>query len=164
MNALTTPKLIRAWHENLIADADELVDFHARERQAHDAIATLLAALNALGSKEPKAQQETGWLLEHEDINPHQWLAAIKHQGREDGVLEWVTDSSKALRFARKQDAIDFAWLHAFVCEKANITEHMWCPHETRAQLTPVCACGAVGHDHFPSEDCGPLNTEKVQS
>lgn len=67
-----------------------------------------------------KPKDETGWLVELKGQVPT-WFAL---DDSEDG-WEWTTDSLKALRFGRKQDAQayidDIGWTEAFP------TEHMWC-------------------------------------
>lgn len=72
-------------------------------------------------------KQASGWLIEHEDHFPrHRWLRAYKYQGEHAGKLEWTEDSNTALRFARREDAVNFAWLHPDHCTLALITEHVW--------------------------------------
>lgn len=57
---------------------------------------------------------ENGWLIEQRGNVPCWW----------DGEGEWTTDSRKALRFARKQDAETYidevGWTEAFA------SEHIW--------------------------------------
>lgn len=71
--------------------------------------------------------RDTGWLLEHEDHRSgHRWLRAIKYSGDMKGAVEWTEDSNLALRFARRDDAVNFAWLFPEMCTLALITEHVW--------------------------------------
>lgn len=72
-------------------------------------------------------EQSSGWLIEHEEHSPrHRWLRAIKYAGDQKGTVEWTEDSNLAIRFARREDAINFAWLFPEFCVLALITEHVW--------------------------------------
>jgi hypothetical protein len=71
--------------------------------------------------------RETGWLIEDEDHFPkHRWLRAIKYVGDEKGTVEWTEDANLAIRFARRRDAVDFAWLFPNMTVMALITEHVF--------------------------------------
>lgn len=96
----------------------------------------------------------TGWLLEHEDHRTgHRWLRAIKYAGDVKGTVEWTDDSNLALRFARRIDAVDFAWLFPEMCTLALITEHVW---EDGAALETVALCP---HGMPLAENtCGPCS------
>lgn len=63
---------------------------------------------------------ESGWLIELRGQSPQWWYLG---DDGEDGQ-GWTSDSIKALRFARKQDAeayiADVGWTEAFA------SEHMW--------------------------------------
>lgn len=69
--------------------------------------------------------RETGWLIEAENHSLyHEWLSIRILSGQ--GVIEWTKDASEALRFARRGDAVGFAWLHKEHCTLALVTEHVW--------------------------------------
>lgn len=72
---------------------------------------------------------EHGWLIEAEEHLPrHEWLyvMSVSVLPPFTAVLDWTCDSARALRFARKQDAVAFAQLHPSICTLALITEHTW--------------------------------------
>ena len=72
-------------------------------------------------SQLPEAQGvERGWLLER-DRNGPEWLGI----NRVEAYVEWMwtKDSTKALRFARREDAENYA---GFVEDCWTITEHQW--------------------------------------
>jgi len=65
-------------------------------------------------------EQETGWLIETADSTraPRWWAPQAD--------MQWTSDASKALRFARKEDA---ETMIEFICiDRAKATEHMWLP------------------------------------
>lgn len=62
-------------------------------------------------------QIETGWLLERRDNSKIEWLALS------NGDWAWTGDSTKALRFARKQDADAMSEI---ISDAEYVTEHQW--------------------------------------
>lgn len=74
-------------------------------------------------------RSETGWLIEAEDHSRgYAWLRLVQWPGSTTKVdILWTADSSNALRFARREDAVAFAWLHPQHCTLALVTEHQWC-------------------------------------
>lgn len=71
---------------------------------------------------------ETGWLIER--LSPPEWYAGgpcTRWQWRHeiDAPDLWTTDASKALRFARKQDAETLIHFEGYI--GAIATEHQWC-------------------------------------
>lgn len=77
-----------------------------------------LAAMQANQQKD-----ETGWLIElRPDNGPPKWLdlsETLLHPS-------WTADSSKALRFARRDDAEAYYAFHIDDMPHTFITEHMW--------------------------------------
>jgi len=83
--------------------------------------AALAARPQEQASQPPEAQGvERGWLLER-DRNGPEWLGI----NRVEAYVEWMwtKDSTKALRFARREDAENYA---GFVEDCWTITEHQW--------------------------------------
>lgn len=73
---------------------------------------------------EQMVMAEYGWLIEHPLTTPHRWLG-YRYQWDEVS-LEWTEDVSKAWRFARKEYAEAFAYLHREFCGPTNITKHQF--------------------------------------
>jgi hypothetical protein len=76
------------------------------------------------------SKTETGWLIESTwaDCSPHWWTL------EPGSMVYWTKDSAKALRFARREDADNFAshFLDGDDFE-VRITEHQWSqPHPRR--------------------------------
>lgn len=72
---------------------------------------------------------EYGWLIEHHSTNPHRWLRCLTWEIYSDkprATLEWHEEAVVAMRFARKEDAEAFAYLHPEFCTLAKITEHQF--------------------------------------
>lgn len=92
----------------------------------------------ALTSK--KKADEIGWLIEHRNQNPQpRWRTF------DDGAWGWTTDSTKAIRFARKIDAEAFAGIDP---SDVTCTEHMWC------DVPALLKCQECGADRT-KEPCG---------
>lgn len=73
---------------------------------------------------------ETGWLIECIGTPHPIWYAAGPRSRWEwqrtlDTPYAWTTDASKALRFARKEDAETLIHLESF--QQVIATEHAWC-------------------------------------
>lgn len=99
------------------------------DKAAYDAIvaessARLRRDLAEIAAANPAP--ETGWLIELRGGPPQWWYLG---EDGEDGQ-GWTSDSLKALRFARKQDAEAYignvGWTEAFA------TEHEWATSEVR--------------------------------
>jgi len=60
---------------------------------------------------------ETGWLIERRSPHP-EWLTVRA------GMFDWTTDSLKAIRLCRRQDADTLAEI--FENEDIRIEEHQW--------------------------------------
>lgn len=72
---------------------------------------------------------EYGWLIEHHATNPHRWLRCLTWDTFSDhptATLGWTEDACVAMRFARREDAEAFAYLHPEFCTLARITEHQF--------------------------------------
>lgn len=69
-----------------------------------------------------KSGDETGWLIERNDLGAPQWLQF----GPQKGYTTFTTDASKALRFARKCDADAFLYHHEHRDPALRLTEHKW--------------------------------------
>lgn len=83
---------------------------HGEGRSVRDAI----DAIEGVGSSE--ARTEYGWLIERDG-----------HGGlRYATPRSWTADHMKALRFARKVDAEEFAASHQDWSTDIRITEHAW--------------------------------------
>lgn len=71
---------------------------------------------------------EYGWLIEHNDITGgHKWLRAVRstHGYRNPTVcLEFTPHAAVALRFARKEDAENFIYLHPDQTLNCRATDH----------------------------------------
>jgi hypothetical protein len=61
---------------------------------------------------------ETGWLIERRDKAEPHWLTV------EDEMFDWTTDSLKALRMCRREDADRLAEI--FSNEDIMVNEHQW--------------------------------------
>jgi hypothetical protein len=75
------------------------------------------------------SEPQTGWLVEQFVNGRPEWLQAFKHEEADPFLMSPTTDASKALRFARKQDAECF--LHNLVklhdCWRGCfVTDHEW--------------------------------------
>jgi hypothetical protein len=68
-------------------------------------------------------QNDLGWLIEDENRFPHRRWLRVAVRGRE-AHIEWTENISEALRFARRQDARAFAFLHPQYCTLATLIEH----------------------------------------
>lgn len=70
-----------------------------------------------------RPKPESAWLVELKASTPCWWSYSV--QGSEDAE-DWITDSLKAIRFARRQDAESviayYGWTEAFS------SEHQWGP------------------------------------
>ena len=62
--------------------------------------------------------EERGWLIERQDKQPVEWLCAWS------GGFDWTTDSLKAIRFCRREDANQIAEI--FDGLDVHILEHIW--------------------------------------
>jgi hypothetical protein len=71
-----------------------------------------------IGNPDDLPKVETGWLIErsHAHGGP-QWLIA-------SWTFQWTTDSTKAIRFCRREDAEQIASM--METEEVCITEHRW--------------------------------------
>lgn len=72
-----------------------------------------------------QALEQTGWLIERNDYYGTQWLRFMGHHG-EIPTLEWTTESSIALRFARREDAEWIIRKFPMECVLCVPTEHVW--------------------------------------
>lgn len=99
-------------------------------------------------------KDETAWLIELRGNEPKWWSLL------QEPEPDWTRDASKALRFARKQDAEayinDIGWTEAFA------SEHMWPSHRSHDWFEfkgmKCCrSCGNVWNDTSDTRSCkGP--------
>ena len=71
--------------------------------------------------------RETGWLIESGApwfATKAHWLRIWINSGRPS--ITWTDDPNAALRFARKEDATYFWYLHPEEANIPKITEHVW--------------------------------------
>lgn len=64
-----------------------------------------------------EAGMENGWLLERRQNGSAEWVMI------EGGMWDWTTDSAKALRLSRRQDADALAEI---ISDADYVTEHQW--------------------------------------
>lgn len=117
---------------------------------AADALRAALAVQEALPAVgEPSTQDETGWLIEHKyQETPTSWIAVGSDFKSVIGgkALTHVHDASKALRFARKEDAEAVLRMHLgsaapdWLSTSYSVTEHMWPapPVQAPASVAPA--------------------------
>jgi hypothetical protein len=96
----------------------------------------LQPSLSALREHEAKVLEERAWLIE--DKRPTskqvQWLGLVKSYAG-NTVFSWSSDSTKALRFARQEDAIHAGNLYVTLKGgRFTATEHVWMTAELRAK------------------------------
>lgn len=73
---------------------------------------------------------EYGWLIEHNEYaGGHRWLRAVVWRNGDTSpttTLEFTTDACVALRFARKEDADAFIYLHPKHTLNCRATDHQF--------------------------------------
>lgn len=68
---------------------------------------------------------ETGWLIENTHASPMpQWLGVAPYNEFHT-IYQWTTDPNKPLRFARREDAANLAFV-LFREFQYTISEHSW--------------------------------------
>lgn len=99
---------------------------------------------------------EFGWLIEHPYTNPPRWLRIVPRDTFSDhptATLDWTEIAEAALRFARKQDAEQFAYLHPERCVLARATEQGFllaeAPQRTQRGWTPRRGWEVTGDAHL---------------
>lgn len=109
----------------------------------------LADALSAELAKTAKlASEEIGWLIERADFGrPMWWCGSIAlHSGGltdRDGS-RWTTDSLRAVRFAREQDARIVAEQIVGYSAPWVVTEHMWIGPPSACVLSPFSSSGCL--------------------
>lgn len=74
-----------------------------------------------------RADGESGWLIERNDLGAPQWLQF----GPSYGETNYWPDADKALRFARQCDAERFIAMHEASDPALRATEHVWLRNRT---------------------------------
>src|SRR5208337_2476327 len=114
-----TEKQVMKIHEIIERHSTDVVDY---ELATDDINAYLLAAPSEPQASEPP--DEVAWLIERDGP---QWLFVA------GDMLEWSSDSLRALRFSRKQDAEAFLVINAglYMHCGLKVTEHKWMKVQT---------------------------------
>lgn len=110
-------EFIDALKKELVVTSD--ADF----RPWSQVVAAILRAYPALRSMAGEGE-ETGWLIEHPNTSQ-----SVKYYTMAPGTPDfWTTDSQKALRFARREDANNYLSFYGDDELPARIVEHRWMP------------------------------------
>lgn len=142
---VTVKGLERAWTDFLDANPDDLSSPEGLPDHAlmtgDQFVKYALSALPSLPAGGQVESDETGWLIELKRRTPTWFQLAYDD-------VHWTADASKAIRFARKQDAeayiANIGWTEAFA------SEHMWCaPRKPAARALPDSSAAAVDFDKF---------------
>lgn len=63
------------------------------------------------------SESQSGWLIEQDGSSP------ILYMRFDGGIIDWTTDSLKATRFSREEDALQASMCSTcFTC----VSEHIW--------------------------------------
>jgi hypothetical protein len=117
-------KLIAKWRKQALDSREEAGRIRRTVMVATDAEANcyIRAELWDKNAEELErvnaADIDTGWLIERLGANGPEWLIAWS------GGFDWTTDSLKAIRFCRREDANQVAEI--FESEDVHICEHQW--------------------------------------
>lgn len=110
-------------------------------------------------------REETGWLIE---LLPSVASQPTWYGETDEGALGWTTDSLKAVRFARSEDAQRVMECEGFT--EAHPSDHRWCDYshnwEFRKKFNFECCsdCGVVKRDDGKNGPCkGPMKLRPME-